>query len=441
MSTRSTRWLARLSLLLWLAAAVVLIGFAGLSSLVMVGIGVAGVCLLVAGGYWFLAHRGVLRWLAVTVVILTPAAMVGLYAWRGLLWVALLSLALAVLGLMAARASLTTGTETAAMPGRPAPRPQRAFIVMNPRSGGGKVAKFGLREKAHALGAQVVMLEGPEIVDVAALARKAVAQGCDLLGVAGGDGTQALVAGIAAEHDLPFLVISAGTRNHFALDLGLDREDPSACLDALTDGEELRVDLGAIGDRTFVNNASFGAYAEVVQSPAYRDDKRGTTLQMMPDLLNGQHGARLAPRVGGATIEDPQALLVSNNSYQTGDIAGLGRRPRLDAGTLGVIAVQVNSAGQAVVLMNRRSGHGLTVLTSDEVTVDADEPEIPVGIDGETVMLPTPVRCRVRPRALTVLVPKDRPGVPPARAALDWPGLRRLAFRVGPAAGRQPGNG
>ena len=77
----------------------------------------------------------------------------------------------------------------------------------------------------------------------------------DLLGVAGGDGTQALVAGICAEHDIPLLVISAGTRNHFALDLGLDRDDPSTCLQALTDGEEVRVDLGMIADRPFVNNA------------------------------------------------------------------------------------------------------------------------------------------------------------------------------------------
>ena len=88
-----------------------------------------------------------------------------------------------------------------------------------------------------------------------------MADGADLLGVAGGDGTQALVAGIAAEHDLPFLVISAGTRNHFAMDLGLDRDRPDAGLDALTDGVELRLDLGLIGGRTFVNNASFGAYA------------------------------------------------------------------------------------------------------------------------------------------------------------------------------------
>ena len=135
------------------------------------------------------------------------------------------------------------------------------------------------------------------------------------------------MAGIAAEHHLPFLVISAGTRNHFALDLGLDREDPATCLDALTDGEELRVDLGIIGDRTFVNNASFGAYAEVVRSPAYRDDKRGTTLQMLPDLLNGHQGARLHARAGGTRIDGPQALLISNDPYEMGDVAGLAGGP------------------------------------------------------------------------------------------------------------------
>ena len=255
---------------------------------------------------------------------------------------------------------------------------------MNPRSGGGKVTKFGLQEKAQALGAEVALLQGPGIVDVAALARQAVADGADLLGVAGGDGTQALVAGIAAEHGLPFLVISAGTRNHFALDLGLDREDPAACLEALTDGEELRVDLGIIGGRTFVNNASFGAYAEVVRSPAYRDDKRATTLRMLPDLLKGHQGARLSARAGDVTVEGPQALLVSNDPYEMSDVAGLGRRARLDAGTLGVVAVRVDSARQAVELVRRGHGKGLITVMADEVVVDADTPQIPVGIDGET---------------------------------------------------------
>jgi diacylglycerol kinase family enzyme len=310
------------------------------------------------------------------------------------------------------------------MPGREVAPPGHAFLIMNPRSGGGKVARFGLKDKAEALGAEVALLEGPGTVDVAALARQAVAGGADLLGVAGGDGTQALVAGIAAEHDLPFLVISAGTRNHFALDLGLDRDNPAACLDALTDGVEQRIDLGMIGDRTFVNNASFGAYAEVVRSPAYRDDKRGTTLQILPEMLSGHRGARLTVRAGGVSVAGPQAVLVSNNAYAMGDIAGLGHRARLDAGTLGVVVVTVNSAMRAVELLG---GGGVMALTAGEVLVDADELQIPVGIDGETVMMPTPVRCAVRPRALRVRVPRDRPGIRPPKPRIDWAALRALA--------------
>lgn len=301
---------------------------------------------------------------------------------------------------------------------------------MNPRSGGGKVGKFGLKDKAAALGAEVALLEGPGVVDVAALARRAVDAGADLLGVAGGDGTQALVAGIAAGQDIPMMVISAGTRNHFALDLGLDRDDPAACLNALTDGVELRIDLGLIGGRTFVNNASFGAYAQVVQSPAYRDDKRGTALQMLPDLLNDHQGAHLVVRVDGQVLLDgPQAVLVSNNPYETGDIAGLGRRARLDQGVLGVVGVKIETAAQAAGLLRRaQRSRNVTVLTAREVIIDADQPQIPVGIDGESVLMPTPVHCTIRPLSLRVRVPRDRPGVPEPRPTIDWTRLRHQAL-------------
>jgi diacylglycerol kinase family enzyme len=348
--------------------------------------------------------------------------------------VGVVSLVLVALAIAAGRLALTPVAADPGMPVREVPPPRRAFLIMNPRSGGGKVAKFGLKEKAEALGAEVALLEGPGQVDVAALARKAVADGADLLGVAGGDGTQALVAGIAAEHDLPFLVISAGTRNHFAMDLGLDRENPAACLDALTDdGVEQRIDLGIIGGRTFVNNASFGAYAEIVQSPAYRDDKRGTTLELLPDILAGHAGAALTARAGAVTVTGPQAVLVSNDPYEGGDIAGLSRRARLDTGSLGVVAVTVDSAAAAVGLLRRGRGHGVTVLAAGEVVVDADAAEIPVGIDGETITMATPVHCAIRPRALRVRVPRDRPGTRPPKPAIDWPTLRQLAsFRSAP---------
>ena len=432
MKVRTRRWLARASFALVLAAVALVIAVAGWRSLTLVAVAIIGVCVVLAGAYWFLAHRGVLRWIALVLVVAAPVLILVAYALAHLLWVAIVAVALMVLAAGIGRTALSSGGQDAAMPAVPAARPRRPFLIMNPRSGGGKVIKFGLKDKAEALGAKVVLLDGPGIVDVAALARQAVADGADLLGVAGGDGTQALVAGIAAEHGLPFLVISAGTRNHFALDLGLDREDPAAGLDALTDGEELRVDLGTIGGRTFVNNASFGAYAEVVQSPAYRDDKRGTTLQLLPDLLNGHHGARLSAQAGDIRIEGPQALLVSNGQYELSDVAGLGRRGRLDTGALGVIGVRVNSAGQAVGLVRGQHGNGLTIRTTDEVMVDADAPEIPVGIDGETVMIATPVRCTIQPRVLSVRRaegasrssrPPGRPGMAAAPAARLLPPL------------------
>jgi diacylglycerol kinase family enzyme len=254
-----------------------------------------------------------------------------------------------------------------------------------------------------------------------------VAQGADLLGVAGGDGTQALVAGVAAEHGLPFVVIAAGTRNHFALDLGLNREDPSACLGALSDGVELQADLGMINGQVFVNNASFGAYAEVVETPAYRADKLKTTLDLLPDLLQGHRGAWLSAQANGTEIRSPQALLLANNPYGTGDIAGLSRRARLDRGMLGVVGVRVRSARQAAHLVRGRHAAGLSVLTAKEVQISADAAQIPAGVDGEAVSMSTPVTCTISPSALRVWVPRDRPGVPAPKPQVNSARLWHLA--------------
>lgn len=425
---RRQRWLARLAFLLMTGAVALVIGYGEGRGLALVVVGALGACAQLAGAYWFLAHRGVARWAAFALMIVAPVAVVVAYAKTGLLWVAALAVAAGGLAIAAGRAALGTGSAAPAPgPGRRAECARCAFVIMNPRSGGGKVAAFKLKEKAESLGAQVALLEDPGTTDVAALARRAVADGADLLGVAGGDGTQAVVAGVAAEHDLPFMCVSAGTRNHFAMDLGLDRDDPSACLDALTDGVEYRIDLGQIAGRTFVNNASFGVYAEIVRSPEYRDDKRGTILEMLPNLLKSDGGNRLRAHLGDIDIDGPQALLVSNNAYETSDLAGLGRRSRLDGGRLGVIAVTVDSVADAISLVRRGRGRGLTLASTSEVIVDAWQPEIPVGIDGETVMLPTPVRCVIMPRALRVVVPRTRPGVPVIRPAFSLSRLAHLA--------------
>ena len=430
-ATVAQRWLARLALVAAAAAVLVPLAAIGFSaSVALVLVGLVGMGLAAAGVWWALTHKGLARWLAVAVAVAAPLVVLVLYTSRGLLWVVLVAIGLLAVAVAVGRAALGRDPAPERMREHDAPPPKRPYLIMNPRSGGGKVTRFALKDKAEALGAEVALLEGPQLIDVGALARQAIADGADLLGVAGGDGTQALVAGIAAEHDIPLLVISAGTRNHFALDLGLDRDDPSRCLDALGDGVELRIDLGFIAGRPFVNNASFGAYASVVQSPAYRDDKRRTTTEMLPDLLAGQRGPRLVAKAENVTVQGPQAVLVSNNVYGMGDIAGLGRRARLDRGTLGMFAVTVQSAAQAAGLLRGSRSRGLTSLAAPEVVIDADAAQIPVGVDGEALVLDTPVRCTVAPLALRVRVPRDRPGVPDAKPQINWNRLWQLALTV-----------
>jgi diacylglycerol kinase family enzyme len=153
----------------------------------------------------------------------------------------------------------------------------------------------------------------------------------------------------------------------------------------------------------------------------------GTTLNLLPDLLQGHRGAQLAAQVDGTRIEAPQALLVANNPYGSGDLAGLSRRTRLDGGILGVVGVTVSNAAQAVDLLRGIRAAGVSVLTTKQIEITADAPQIPVGVDGESILMSTPVTCTVSPGALRVWVPRERPGVPTPKPAVNWARLRQLA--------------
>lgn len=433
------RSLARYALLAAAAAVlVVLLSLSDGGSLVILG-GLAGLAVCAVGAWWFLAHRGALRVLGAVLAVAAPVAVLVLFLSGGMWFTASAAVLLWAVALTCARGALRAEhrPEPKRRAVRPRALPRQAVLIMNPASGGGKVGRFGLVERAEALGARVHLLEPGTHTDVGELARNAVAEGADLLGVAGGDGTQALVAAVAAEHDLPFLVISAGTRNHFAMDLGLDRADPSRCLDALTDGEEFRVDLGDVAGRAFVNTVSFGVYAEIVQRPEYRDAKAGTAIDALPDLLAGGAGERLDALADDRPAEGQQALLVSNNPYAAADPLDVGRRPRLDRGELGVLGVRVDGAAQAADLAVRGSlSPALTILTARRVEVTAEAASIPVAVDGEALTLPTPVVCTVRPRALRVLVPRNRPGAAQPDPPLNW---RRIVTVALGRPGQHPG--
>ena len=260
--------------------------------------------------------------------------------------------------------------------------------------------------------------------DLEQLARDAVARGADVIGMAGGDGSQALVARVAAEHDLPFVCIPAGTRNHFALDLGVDRDDVVGALDAFSDGYERRVDLARVNGRVFVNNVSFGVYAAIVQSDEYRDAKLGTAAKMLPELLGPDYApVRLRARRARPTsaTDDPDLILVSNNVYKLEGIGGFGTRARLDEGVLGVIVVEVHNGAELAQLVSlSTAGRGSGVLRLARMD-DADAGDAlrasrsNAGIDGEAVTLESPCGSRSMPGALRVRIAAHHPGVSPAR--------------------------
>src|SRR5438477_6426026 len=220
---------------------------------------------------------------------------------------------------------------------RPAGPPRRPVLFVNPRSGGGKAARAGLAERARELGIETVVLEPGQ--DLAALARDAAAGGADALGAAGGDGSLAVVAAVAAEHGIAFACIPAGTRNHFALDAGVDRHDLTGALDAFTDGVERQIDVAEVNGRMFLNNVSLGIYGLAVRRPAYRDAKLRTLLATAEEVL-GPSGE--APALGladdvGREYRGPAVVVVSNNPYALDNQLAPCPRAELDSGRPGLV--------------------------------------------------------------------------------------------------------
>src|SRR5205823_12917826 len=182
-------------------------------------------------------------------------------------------------GILVATARLALGRTpmvmtARALPRTPAPAARHPVLIVNLKSGGGKAERFHLEDECRVRGIEPIVLRPGD--DLLQLAEDAIARGADVIGMAGGDGSQALVATVASKHGVPHVVVPAGTRNHFALDLGLDRDDVVGALDAYTDGVDHIIDLATVNGRVFVNNATAGLYAKIVQSPEYRDAKRQT---------------------------------------------------------------------------------------------------------------------------------------------------------------------
>jgi diacylglycerol kinase family enzyme len=298
---------------------------------------------------------------------------------------------------------------------QPTDPPRRPVLFVNLRSGGGTAEREHLSDRARARGIEPIELVAGQ--RLAELVAAAIDDGADTVGAAGGDGSLATVAAVASARDVPFVCIPAGTRNHFARDLGVDPTDPASALEAYASGGERRVDLGEVNGRLFLNNVSLGVYGEAVRRAGYRDAKLRTLVETAEEVLapgGRASGLRVVDDLGGEH-RCPALVLASNNPYALNMPGRRGTRRMLDSGRLGVIVVD------APARRNQTRGRAWTAPT---LRIDGDHDVVHAGLDGEAVDLRPPLQIAIRPAALRVRTraPKAARSPGERRRVQDAPG-------------------
>ena len=445
----SMRRLAAIVALLLVAAVLVATAIILLNDpLILVGQALL-IAVVVTAAWVAVTRAAAMRWLAAAIAIAGIVAIVALELQRegraGLSLVVRIALVLvaAWLGRYALGRDPRTLQESET-PGTPVPAATRGALIMNLKSGGGKAERFQLPKECRARGIEPIVLawgddlsqlardakesraRGSEPLvetwgdDLSTLAHDAIDRGADVIGMAGGDGSQALVANIAAERGVPMVVIPAGTRNHFALDLGLDRDDVVGALDAYGTAVERTIDLGDVNGRVFVNNVSMGLYAVIVKSPEYRDAKMDTTLAALPQMLGPDTKPFDLRFTSGDGVQHDGAhvVQVSNNPYG-GTLATMATRPRLDTGQLGVYGIVAPEAlGVTRFLAQLAIGHperyeGYSTWSEPRFEITSGSP-IAVGLDGESLTMDPPLVFTSRPGVLRTRLPRRAFGYSPA---------------------------
>jgi diacylglycerol kinase family enzyme len=328
-----------------------------------------------------------------------------------------------------------------------------AHLIVNPAAGSAAALRGSLTGAARERGIRVRVLKPGQDARLAALA--AVEEGAELLAVAGGDGSVAAVAGVAAERGRPLVVVPTGTLNHFARDLGLDLTHPLRALDAFHAGhEERRVDVGRINGRLFINNVSLGVYAQMLGDPGYRQDKlrvAQTKLQAAFSDPELRRALRITPP-DEVPLESVVAMVVSNNPYEFARWDRLGRRHRLDTGMLQVSVLDASALEELEGLLAGTplpSGAAVKVRpplrhwTSERLEMGAPGQRVQAGVDGELITFEAPLRFSVDPGALRVLVPEGLPKdrqVPPLEAGVQAARTLRQWLRPTLAAQEESGS-
>jgi diacylglycerol kinase family enzyme len=424
---RPSGWqrLAALAALLCITAATVLLLVEVVRNFLPLLLAALALILCVCAGWYVVSRRGFARLVAAVIMAAALAAAITSLIFADIrIWRVALAAVLATVSVVAAQYALRSRAALdSAAKRHPVAAARQPVLIMNLKSGGGKAERFGLAQECRRRGIETVVLTPGE--DLLRLAEDAVARGADVIGMAGGDGSQALVAAVAARAGIPYVCVPAGTRNHFALDLGLDRDDVVGALDAFAAGTERRIDLASVNGRTFVNNASLGLYASITESSAYRDAKLRTAATVLPDILGPDAAPLDLSFTGpdGTAYPSAQMILVSNNPYQLAHAGGRGTRKRIDGGVLGIVAARIANAAEAAQFTalqaagQTRRFPGWLEWSADTFEIRSAGP-VQLGVDGETLAMDPPLLFQSQPGALLVRLPPHAVGVSPAARAV-----------------------
>lgn len=297
-----------------------------------------------------------------------------------------------------------------------------ALIVFVNRDGGAAAAAGDSLPESIAsafatagVTAQVRMLAGKDMADAIRAASKTM----DRVIVAGGDGTAASAASILMDSDTELALLPLGTLNHLARDLGIPAElEAAAALAA--HGRATPIDIGEVNGQRFVNNASIGLYPSMVKQ---RDAYRGSHgwpkwLASVPASWEAlsrlrHHRLRIDMGDGEQPVVTP-LLFVGNNGYSLA-AGSLGSRGSLRDGYLSVYAVARRSRA-ALIWFAMRALVGrvdsdtdfITLGECAEIAVRTPGGPVEIALDGEVSRIASPLRFRIVPRALRVVMPDPK---------------------------------
>lgn len=292
-------------------------------------------------------------------------------------------------------------------------------VILNPGSGAGHggLAPETLREAFAAEGLDVQLHLLHEGVDLDALLDAALAGAPRCVVAAGGDGTiNAVAARVADTPDTVLGVVPAGTLNHFAGDLGIESVENAARV--IAEAQAREVDIGEVNGRVFLNNASVGLYARMVVQRERTQKHLG--IGKWPALVHAAWRTLWRPEPFSAVLDidghvvrrRTPFIFVGNNAYTLSG-AKAGKRDCLDDGALSIYVLKPCTTHGLLWLAVRAlfghvpGGEELDRFTAAEFSVESPRAQTRVARDGEVDMTETPVRFRIRPRALRVYAPRE----------------------------------